>query len=76
MGQVALAWLLARGDHIVPVPGTTNIEHLTENAGAVDVHLSDQTMQALNALINPKTVSGPRYSEAVQKDIDTEEVPL
>jgi aryl-alcohol dehydrogenase-like predicted oxidoreductase len=75
MGQVALAWVLARGEHIIPIPGTTNIEHLTENAGAVDVHLSEETMTALDALINPRTVSGPRYSDAVQKDIDTEELP-
>ena len=75
MGQVALAWLLARGDHIIPIPGTTNLEHLAENAGAVDVHLSEETMTALDALINPRTVSGPRYSEAVQRDIDTEELP-
>jgi aryl-alcohol dehydrogenase-like predicted oxidoreductase len=75
MGQVALAWLLARGEHIIPIPGTTNLDHLTENAGAVDVHLSDATMRALDVLINPKTVSGPRYSEAVQRDIDTEELP-
>ena len=74
MGQVALAWVLARGEHIIPIPGTTNIEHLTENAGAVDVHLSEDTMNALDGLINPRTVSGPRYSEAVQRDIDTEEL--
>ena len=76
MAQVALAWVLARGEHIVPIPGTTNLEHLAENAGAVDVHLSDETLKALDGLINARTVSGPRYSEAVQKDIDTEEVPL
>ena len=46
MGQVALAWVLARGDHIIPIPGTTNLEHLAENAGAVDVHLSEETMAA------------------------------
>lgn len=76
MAQVALAWVLARGEHIVPIPGTTNIEHLAENAGAIDVHLNEETMAALDALINPRTVSGPRYSEAVQKDIDTEEIPV
>jgi hypothetical protein len=75
MGQVALAWVLARGEHIIPIPGTTNLAHLEENAQAVDVHLSDTTMRALDALINPKTVSGARYSDAVQKDIDTEELP-
>jgi aryl-alcohol dehydrogenase-like predicted oxidoreductase len=75
MGQVALAWVLARGPHIIPIPGTTRIDHLEENAGAVDVHLSEPTLQTLDALINPRTVSGPRYSEAVQRDIDTEEIP-
>jgi aryl-alcohol dehydrogenase-like predicted oxidoreductase len=75
MGQVALAWVLARGEHIIPIPGTTNVEHLEENAHAVDVHLGEETMGALDRLINPRTVSGPRYSEAVQRDIDTEEIP-
>jgi aryl-alcohol dehydrogenase-like predicted oxidoreductase len=75
MGQVALAWVLAQGDHIVPIPGTTRLDHLEENTGAVDLHLNDETMAALDALINPRTVSGPRYSEAVQRDIDTEELP-
>jgi len=75
MGQVALAWVLARGEHIIPIPGTTRIDHLEENAGAIDVHLSESTLQTLDALINPRTVSGPRYSEAVQRDIDTEEMP-
>ena len=40
MGQLALAWVLAHGDHIVPIPGTTRLDHLEENAGAVDVHLA------------------------------------
>ena len=74
MGQVALAWVLARGEHIIPIPGTTRIDHLEENAGAIEVHLSESTLEALDALINPSTVSGPRYSEAVQRDIDTEEI--
>ena len=56
-------------------PARRNLEHLAENADAVDVHLSEETMAALDALINPRTVSGPRYSEAVQRDIDTEEIP-
>jgi aryl-alcohol dehydrogenase-like predicted oxidoreductase len=72
---VALAWVLARGEHIIPIPGTTRIDHLEENAGAIDVHLAASTMERLDALINPRTVSGPRYSEAVQRDIDTEEIP-
>ena len=75
MGQIAMAWVLARGEHIVPIPGTTRLDHLEENAGAARVQLDDATMRALDALINPATVSGARYSVAVQRDIDTEEVP-
>ena len=74
MGQLALAWLLARGDDIIPIPGTTRIDHLEENAGAVDIELSPPTIAKLNALINPQTVSGARYNAATQTEIDTEEV--
>ena len=57
-GQIAMAWVLARGEHIVPIPGTTRLDHLEENAGAADVRLDDATMRELDALINPATVSG------------------
>ena len=40
MGQLALAWLLAQGEHIIPIPGTTRLDHLEENAGAASVRLS------------------------------------
>jgi hypothetical protein len=74
MGQLALAWLLAEGDHIVPIPGTTRLDHLEENAGADRVTLSARTRDRLNALVNPGTVSGPRYHAATQAEIDTEEI--
>ncbi|MDE2351254.1 MAG: aldo/keto reductase [Alphaproteobacteria bacterium] len=75
MGQLALGWLLAKGENIVPIPGTTNIKHLAENAGGADVTLSVDMVSRLDALINVKTVHGPRYNPAAQADIDTEEVP-
>ena len=74
MGQLALAWVLAQGSHVVPIPGTTRIDHLEENVGAVRVSLSQDMQNRLNALINPSTVSGARYAPAVQIEIDTEEV--
>jgi aryl-alcohol dehydrogenase-like predicted oxidoreductase len=70
--QLALAWLLARADHIVPIPGTANIEHLREDIAAADVSLSADVMARLDALINQHTVSGPRYNPANQADVDTE----
>jgi len=73
--QLALAWLLARGDHVLPIPGTTRIEHLRENLAAADVTLDAATVAQLDALINQRTVAGPRYNAATQTEIDTEEFP-
>ncbi|MEO8279974.1 MAG: aldo/keto reductase [Ideonella sp.] len=72
MAQLALAWLLARGEHVVPIPGTTNTEHLQENVGAVEVAIDAEMMGRLDALINQQTVTGPRYVAATQDEIDTE----
>jgi hypothetical protein len=76
MGQIALAWLLAQGDHIIAIPGTTRLDHLEENAAAVDLRLNATTLARLDALINQRTVSGARYNAATQTEIDTEEVEL
>jgi aryl-alcohol dehydrogenase-like predicted oxidoreductase len=74
MGQLALAWLLTKDDTVVPIPGTTRLDHLEENLGAAGMRLSPEVMARLEALINPKTVEGPRYNAATQVDIDTEEL--
>lgn len=71
--QLALAWLLARGENILAIPGTTRLAHLEENLGALDVAPSGETMASLEALINRGTVSGTRYAPAVQVEVDTEE---
>jgi aryl-alcohol dehydrogenase-like predicted oxidoreductase len=71
--QLALAWLLARGTHVVPIPGTTSAAHLRENLGAADLELAPGIIDALDALINRHTVAGPRYAAATQGEIDTEE---
>ena len=75
MGQLALAWLLAQGEGIIPIPGTTRLDHLEENVRATEIVLDRKTIDRLNALINPRTVSGARYSAATQAEIDTEEIP-
>ena len=71
--QLALAWLLARGERVIPIPGTTKLAHLEENLGAVDVVLGSGMVARLDALINQRTVAGARYSAATQAEIDTEE---
>ncbi len=73
MAQLALAWLLTRGDHVIPIPGTQNLDHLDENFRAADVTLSRDVVARLDALINERTVKGGRYSPAIQQQIDTEE---
>jgi len=70
--QLALAWLLAQGEDIVPIFGTRNPRHLDDNAGAANVKLEPRIIERLNALINQKTVTGPRYNAATQAEIDTE----
>lgn len=73
--QLALAWVLAQGDHVVAIPGTANIAHLEENMGATAVTLTTDHLRRLDALINHDTVVGPRYSPASQADVDSETFP-
>lgn len=73
LAQLALAWLLGRGEHIVPLIGTTNSDHLQENLGALAVCLDAGIMARLDALINQNTVVGPRYNEQNRAEVDTEE---
>jgi aryl-alcohol dehydrogenase-like predicted oxidoreductase len=73
--QLALAWLLARGDHIVPIPGTVNPAHLAENLDAAGLPLSPQVMAQLDALFRPEAIHGPRYNPQSQAEIDTEDFP-
>jgi hypothetical protein len=73
MVQLALAWLLAQGDHIVPIPGTTNLAHLDENLGADAATLSPEVLQRAGALVNQHTVTGARYNATTQTEVDTEE---
>ncbi|MBC7480826.1 MAG: aldo/keto reductase [Rhizobacter sp.] len=73
MAQLSLAWLLAQGEHVVPIPGTTRIDHLEENLGADALRLSGSQLERLNALINQVSVTGARYNAATQTEVDTEE---
>jgi aryl-alcohol dehydrogenase-like predicted oxidoreductase len=70
--QLALAWLLHQGEHIIPIPGTTRTEHLLENLAADKVHLNSDTLHRLNALINQNTVAGSRYNLQGNADAETE----
>ena len=67
-----LAWLLHQGEDIIPIPGTTSVDHLLDDLGAVDVQLDAGLMVRLNALINQNTVSGDRYNAQANSEVDTE----
>jgi aryl-alcohol dehydrogenase-like predicted oxidoreductase len=69
-GQVALAWLLAQGDDVVPIFGTTRRERLRENLGALAVHLADGDRSLLDQVFAPGSVAGDRYPEAGLAMID------
>ncbi|MCA8862847.1 MULTISPECIES: aldo/keto reductase [unclassified Halomonas] len=72
-GQLALAWLKAQGQDIIPIPGTRSADHMRENLAAETLHLDVTTLSQLSAMMTPGQVVGARYSEAQQADIDTEE---
>ena len=61
--QLALAWVLAQGDDIVPIPGTKHIKYLDENIGALDVKLSDEDLRRLDQILPPGAAAGERYHE-------------
>ncbi|WP_433167498.1 aldo/keto reductase [Kribbella sp. CA-247076] len=62
-GQLALAWLLAQGNDVAPIPGTKRRKYLTENLGAVDVELTAEELAALDEAFPPDAVSGQRYTQ-------------
>jgi len=70
--QLAIAWLLQRGEHIIPIPGTTSVDHLREDLGAADVRLPADVVARVEALINQQTVTGPRYNPQGTVEVDTE----
>ncbi len=72
MGQLALAWLLAQDELVIPIPGTGNSEHLMENSQGAGIALSQDILQRLDDLINHRTVQGARYNPATLLEIDTE----
>jgi aryl-alcohol dehydrogenase-like predicted oxidoreductase len=71
--QLALNWLLSRGEQVHVIPGTTSLTHLTDNHAAATVQVTADVLDAANALINEQTIAGHRYHDAIRPTIDTEE---
>jgi aryl-alcohol dehydrogenase-like predicted oxidoreductase len=71
--QLSLAWVLAKGEHIVAIPGTGKMAHLEENIARWDWTIPAAVTAEIDALINQQTVAGHRYSAAMLSAIDTED---
>ena len=69
-GQIAVAWLLHKGDDVVPIPGTKRRSYLEENIAAADIRLDAKEIVSLDAALAPDIVSGPRYGEKMMALVD------
>lgn len=72
VAQLAIAWTMAKGEHVLPIPGTRSIRHLEENHAATDVRLTAEQVGRLDAAFAPELAVGPRYSPAGQASVTTE----
>jgi aryl-alcohol dehydrogenase-like predicted oxidoreductase len=72
LAQLALAWVLSRGDHVLAIPGTTQAAHLRENNAAAEVVLTPEIRSRLDTLFAPQAICGPRYSAQGSAEVDTE----
>src|SRR6476659_4038932 len=68
--QLALAWLLAKGDDIVPIPGTKRVRYVEENVGAADITLAPSEVDELEFTFTPGAAAGARYNETMSRLID------
>lgn len=75
-GQLVLAFLLAQGDDILPIPGTTKVKNFDENLGALNVKVTKEDNEKIRKAINATGVHGGRYPEAFAKALFVDTVPL
>ena len=71
--QLALAWLLAQGDDIIPIPGSRSISHMRKNLASSEIRLPDNIIAKTGSLFRPKSVAGERYAESQLLEVDTEQ---
>jgi aryl-alcohol dehydrogenase-like predicted oxidoreductase len=68
--QLALAWVLAQGEDIVPIPGTKRRKYLEENVGALDVHLSGDDLRRIDQVFPLAAAAGKRYPETMMRVVN------
>jgi hypothetical protein len=76
LAQLALAWTLAKGGHVIPIPGTTSLSHLEENHRAGAIQLDPEQVARLDTHFDPRRVAGPRYTRPGQDTVTTEIFPF
>ena len=76
LAELAIAWVLHQGEHIIALPGTTSVAHLHEDLRGGTVALNAQTLAALDALFPPEAIVGERYAPQGQREVDTEKFPF
>src|SRR5262249_48923632 len=69
-GQLALAWVLAQGNDVVPIPGTKRLDYLDSNLGALDVRLTPDDLRRIDAAVPVGSASGERYHERAMQALD------
>jgi aryl-alcohol dehydrogenase-like predicted oxidoreductase len=72
MAQLALAWVLAQGEDIVPIPGTKRVQYMRENAAAADLLLTATERRRLEEIVSPAAVAGDRYDAKFALTLDSE----
>ncbi|EXJ70255.1 alcohol dehydrogenase [Cladophialophora psammophila CBS 110553] len=75
-GQLVLAFLMAQGDDIIPIPGTTRVKNFDENMGALNIKITPQDNEKIRKVIDAAEVHGARYPEAFSKALFVDTVPL
>ena len=72
LAELAIAWVLAQGEHVIALPGTTKVEHLHEDVRGGSVKLSAELLAELNDIFRPEAIAGDRYALQGQGEVDTE----
>ena len=67
--QLCLAWVLAQGEDVVPIPGTKRVKYLEENVGALDLRLSETELEQLDEMFPPGSAAGTRYPAAAMQNL-------
>jgi aryl-alcohol dehydrogenase-like predicted oxidoreductase len=73
MAQLSLAWLLAQGETLVPIPGTKHVRYVEENAAAADLEITEGDLKRAGEIISTETISGDRYAKSQMISLDPEE---